>query len=66
MKTSSRLSAMMSKKRLPSISFLKDFLRKYRANIEGVKKEATELVLDLIWTKEDPNEIKEDFLKKMT
>ena len=44
----------------------KDFLGKYRANIEEVTREANKLVLDLIWSKEDPNEIREDLLEKMT
>ena len=49
-----------------AIQIPKDFLGKYRANLEEVTREANKFVLDLIWSKEDPNEIREDFLEKMT
>ena len=49
-----------------AIKIPKDFLGKYRANLEEVTREANKFVLDLIWSKEDPNEIRKDFLEKLT
>jgi len=49
-----------------AIKIPKDFLGKYRANLEEVTREANKFVLDLIWSKEDPNENRDDFLRKMT
>ena len=49
-----------------TINIPKDFLGKYRANIEEVTRAANKFVLDLIWSKEDPSEKRKDFLKEMT